>query len=163
MGSAASVYKHPIHPMIIPFPIALWIFSLVCDVIFKMGWGGAAWSDLALYTMIGGFCGAVIAAVPGYIDYRSITSDPESSRIALWHMVVNLSIVVIFGVNIWLRVGALATDDLPFALSLLGVGMLGVSGWLGGELVYVRGLAVEKQSPPGKASNGKSDAKSRAS
>jgi len=53
MASPASVGKHPIHPMLIPFPIALWIFSLICDLIYVMGWGGIVWKETAFYTMAG--------------------------------------------------------------------------------------------------------------
>jgi uncharacterized membrane protein len=143
MATPASIYKHPIHPMLIPFPIALWIFSLVCDVIHMVGFGGVVWKEIALYTMIGGIFGALAAAIPGYIDYRSIT-DPAVKRVGLWHMVTNLSIVVLFGLNILLRIVSEAAT-IPIILSLVGVTLLGLSGWLGGELVYVHGIAVESQ------------------
>ena len=145
MASPASVLKHPIHPMLIPFPIALWIFSFVCDVIYALGWGGTVWNDLAFYSMAGGVVGAMIAAVPGYIDYRSL-SDPKVKRIGWWHMVINLCIAVLFAINLWLRVGSQPGAALPMVLSFIGIAMLGVSGWLGGELVYVHGVAVEPQS-----------------
>lgn len=143
MATPASIYKHPIHPMLVPFPIALWIFSLVCDVIHMLGFGGAVWKDMALYTMIGGLCGALLAAIPGYIDYRSIT-DPTVKRVGLWHMVINLCIVALFGLNILLRM-VWEAESIPVILSLIGVALLGLSGWLGGELVYVHGVAVEPQ------------------
>ena len=145
MASPASVLKHPIHPMLIPFPIALWIFSFVCDVIYALGWGGTVWNDLAFYSMAGGVVGALIAAVPGYIDYRSL-SDPKVKRIGWWHMVINLCIAVLFAINLWLSVGSQPGAAIPMVLSFIGIAMLGVSGWLGGELVYVHGVAVEPQS-----------------
>ena len=73
MASPASVGKHPIHPMLIPFPIALWIFSLISDLIYGMGWGGIVWKETAFYTMAGGLIGALAAAIPGYLDYRTTT------------------------------------------------------------------------------------------
>ena len=144
MASPASIQKHPIHPMLIPFPIGLWIFSFVCDVIYAMGWGGAVWNDLAFYTMVAGMLGALAAAVPGYIDYRSLT-DPQTMTIGRWHMLTNLSIVVLFAVNLSLRMWSEPGAILPVLLSLIGIAMLGVSGWLGGELVYVHGVAVEPE------------------
>jgi uncharacterized membrane protein len=143
MATPASIQKHPLHPMLIPFPIALWIFSLVCDVIYMIGLGDAIWQDMALYTMIGGLVGALAAAIPGYIDYRSIT-DPAVKRVGFWHMVTNLSIVVLFAVNALLRL-VWEAGAIPVILSLIGVSLLGLSGWLGGELVYVHGVAVEPQ------------------
>jgi uncharacterized membrane protein len=142
MGSAASVRKHPIHPMLIPFPIALWIFSFFADLIYVLGFGGAVWADLAFYTMAGGLIGALLAAVPGVIDYRSI-SDPHVKRIATWHMAVNVTVAVLFAVNLWLRIGQAPGTIFPVVLSTVGVLLLSISGWLGGELVYVYGIAVE--------------------
>ena len=145
MASPASVQQHPIHPMLVPFPIALWIFSLVCDVIYAMGWGGAVWDEMAFYTMVGGLLGALAAAVPGYLDYRSLT-DPTVKKIGQWHMLINLSVVVLYAVNLWFRTKAEPGAAFPIMLSVLAVAMLGVSGWLGGHLVYVHGVAVEPQS-----------------
>lgn len=147
MATPASVHKHPIHPMLITFPIALWIFSFVCDVIHLMGWGGVIWNDMAFYTMIGGLLGALAAAVPGYIDYRSIT-DPAVKRVGMWHMVINLTIVVLFVLNILLRANSAPGARVPVLLSIIAIAMLGVSGWLGGELVYVHGIAVEPHEGP---------------
>jgi uncharacterized membrane protein len=144
MASPASFQKHPIHPMLIPFPIALWIFSFVCDLIYVMGWGGAVWNDMAFYSMAGGLLGALLAAVPGYIDFRSL-SDPAVRSIGRAHMLINLVIVVLFAVNLWLRMGSTPPTTIPLILSFVGIALLGVSGWLGGEMVYVRGVAVEKQ------------------
>lgn len=144
MASPASIQKHPIHPMLIPFPIGLWIFSLLCDVVYAMGWGGAVWNDMAFYTMVGGIIGALAAAVPGYIDYRSLT-DPQTTTIGRWHMLVNLSIVVLFAINLSLRMWSEPGAVLPVLLSLVGIAMLGVAGWLGGELVYVHRVAVEPE------------------
>jgi uncharacterized membrane protein len=147
MASPASFQKHPIHPMLVPFPIALWIFSLVCDVIYAIGWGGVVWNDMAFYTMAGGLLGALAAAVPGYLDYRT-TTVPAIKRIGRWHMLINLSLVVLFAINLWLRMESEPGATLPIILSVIAVAMLGVSGWLGGELVYVHGAAVEPQLNP---------------
>jgi len=147
METRATVAEHPIHPMLIPFPIALWIFSLASDLIYLFGFGGPVWKDVALYTMIGGIIGGLAAAIPGYIDYRSLT-DPVTTRVAQMHMVINVGLVVLFTVNAVLRIMNGNDALLPVILSLLGVAGLGVSGWLGGELVYVQGVAVQPEREP---------------
>ncbi|WHZ26859.1 MAG: hypothetical protein OJF51_001655 [Nitrospira sp.] len=144
MASPASVGKHPIHPMLIPFPIALWIFSLISDLIYGMGWGGIVWKETAFYTMAGGIIGALAAAIPGYLDYRT-TTVPAIQKIGGWHMRINLFLVVLFSINLWLRTSSEPGAALPVILSVVGVAMLAVSGWLGGEMVYVHGAAVEPQ------------------
>ncbi|MEP6601283.1 MAG: DUF2231 domain-containing protein [Nitrospirota bacterium] len=142
MGSRASFLNHPIHPMLVPFPIALWIFSLISDAVYGLGWGGTLWNEMAFYTMAGGIVGALAAAVPGLIDYLSM-SDPETSKIAKMHMIVNLTVVGIFIANLWLRTMFAPGAGLPVVLSVIGVALLGFSGWLGGELVYVHGVGVD--------------------
>ena len=53
----ATIAKHPIHPMLVVFPIGLWIFSLVCDLVYLFGPANPLWRDMAFYTMAGG-CGS---------------------------------------------------------------------------------------------------------
>lgn len=68
MGSPASLKKHPLHPMLVAFPIGLWVFAFVCDVIHALS-GNTVWLTVATYCIGGGIVGAVLAAVPGLIDY----------------------------------------------------------------------------------------------
>ena len=145
MSSPASFKAHPLHPIIVPLPIGLWIFSIVSDLIFKFGYGGPVWNDVAFYTLAGGIVGALIAALPGLIDLLSL-ENPKTKSIAVWHMVINLLAVVLYCVNLWLRMHRAPGDNLPIILSAIGIVLIIISGWLGGELVYVRGVAV--QQPP---------------
>jgi uncharacterized membrane protein len=145
MSSPASFKGHPLHPVIIPLPIGLWIFSLISDLIFKFGYGGPVWNDVAFYTIAGGIVGALIAALPGFVDLTSLT-NPKTKSIALWHMFINLFAVAVYCVNFWLRMHRSPGDNLPIVLSVAGVVLIIISGWLGGEMVYVRGVAV-KQPP----------------
>ena len=147
METRATVAEHPVHPMLIPFPIALWIFSLASDLIYLFGFGGPVWKDIALYTMVGGIVGGVAAAIPGYIDYRSL-SDPVIVRVAQMHMVINVGLIVLFTINAGLRILNGTEALLPVLLSALGVAALSVSGWLGGDLVYVQGVAVQPEREP---------------
>ncbi|HEU5237721.1 MAG TPA: DUF2231 domain-containing protein [Pyrinomonadaceae bacterium] len=145
MSSPASFKGHPFHPIIIPLPIGLWIFSIASDLIFKFGWGGQVWNDVAFYTLAGGIVGALIAALPGFIDLTGLT-NPKTKTIAIWHMMINLLAVALYCVNFWLRTQRTPGDNLPIILSAIGIVLIIISGWLGGEMVYVRGVAV-KQPP----------------
>ena len=146
MRTPANIAGHPIHPMLVPIPIGLWIFSFVCDLIFVFGSGAPVWSTVALYTMAGGIIGALAAAVFGFIDLLSL--PPEPRRTALVHMTINLVIVVLYLINFWLRRGMPDNPGNLVWLSLVSIGLLVVSGWLGGKLVYVLGVAV---TAPGEA------------
>ncbi len=145
MSSPASFKGHPLHPILVALPIGLWIFSLISDLIFKFGFGGSVWNDVAFYTIAGGIVGALIAALPGLIDLISL-QNPKTKSIGIWHMIINLLAVALYCVNFWLRMHRAPGDNLPIVLSVIGVLLIMISGWLGGELVYVRGVAV-KQPP----------------
>lgn len=144
MHTPATIAKHPLHPMLVVFPVGLWIFSLICDL-GSLGTDdpdmAAIWSIVALYTMMGGTIGALLAAIPGIIDLFSIT-DRDVKKIAVTHMSINVAAVVISIVNAWLRLNGMETG-LPVGLSVLTVLMIAVSGWLGGEMVHVHGVGVE--------------------
>jgi uncharacterized membrane protein len=145
MQTPASIFKHPIHPMLIVFPIGLWIFSLSCDLIRLAGVPGDAWSTVALYTMVGGLIGALAAAVPGFVDLLYYQGNEPVKKIALIHMTINLTAVVLYAVNIWLRISGLTNTTVPIVLSIIGVALIFVSGWLGGQMVHVYGVGVETQ------------------
>ena len=140
MRTPANIAKHPIHPMLVPIPIGLWLFSLVCDLVFVFGGGSDNWTIVAFYTMVGGVIGALVAAVPGLIDMLSLPPGPR--RTALLHMTINLTVVGLYVWNIWLRFDEARDMTLPVSLSAIAVALLVVSGWLGGKMVYVHGIAV---------------------
>jgi uncharacterized membrane protein len=142
MRTPATIAKHPLHPMLIVFPVGLWLFSLVCDIAVLSGATSPGWQTAAFYTMAGGLVGALVAAVPGLIDLLSL-HVARLRRIALAHMTLNLIVVALYAVNLWLRVQGTADMRVPVLLSVVAVILLAVSGWLGGEMVHVHGVGVE--------------------
>jgi len=150
MASPASIGGHPVHPMIIPFPIALWVFSLIADLIYLWR-GNPAWRDfIAFYALLAGIIGAALAAVPGLIDWLSL-KDPAVVKIANWHARLNVIALLVFAASLYLRTTSGAglvsgSYTIPVALSVLGVILITISGWLGGEMVFKHGVAVEAQS-----------------
>jgi uncharacterized membrane protein len=144
MRTPASVARHPIHPMLVPIPIGLWLFSLVADLIHAGGSTNPAWTTVAFYCMGGGIVGALAAAVPGLIDLLSLPPGPRST--AIKHMAINLTVVVLYAVNFWMRMPAPENPGKLVWLSLIAIGLLTISGWLGGKMVYEHGIAVD--TPP---------------
>lgn len=142
MRTPARIAKHPIHPMLVPLPIGLWIFSFVCDLTFVLGSGASLWFTLGYWTMIGGLVGALIAAIPGIIDMLSLNGKPK--KIALTHMALNSIVVVLFAVNIGMRITGAAIAGLPLALSAIAITLLAISGWLGGHMVFVHRVGVDE-------------------
>src|SRR3954468_11356634 len=141
MRTPANIAKHPIHPMLVPIPIGLWLFSLVCDLVFAYGGGGDQWETVAFYTMVGGVIGALMAAIPGLIDMLSLAGSPRKT--AIIHMSINLTVVALYVVNAVLRFANPDNLRLGVWLSLIAVALLAVSGWLGGKMVYEQGVAVD--------------------
>jgi len=145
MSTPASIGRHPIHPILVALPIGLWVFSVVADMVFQLGWGPAVWKDVACYTLAGGIVGALLAAIPGFIDFLSIT-EARARRTGIAHMVANLIALVVFGASLWLR-SINAGGWLPVAFSIAGLVALGAAGWLGGELVFVHNMGVQPPKP----------------
>ena len=144
MRTPASIAGHPIHPMLVPLAIGGFLLSFLFDLVCFWKGAHAPWTIVAYWTMIGGILGALAAAVFGLVDLLSLPAGPIK-KTALAHMGINLTVVVLYVINAWMRTGKqdeLAT--LCFLLSLVAILLLVVSGWLGGKLVYIHGVAVER-------------------
>ncbi len=144
MESKAKLFGHPIHPMLIPFPLGLLSTSLVFDVVHLLK-GDRLWLQLAFWNIAAGIIGGLAAAVFGLIDWLAIPPGTRAKRIGLLHGVGNVVVVVLFGVSWLLRRGEPGKRSaLPIILSVLGVSLSAVTGWLGGELVDRMGVGVDE-------------------
>ena len=131
--------------MLVVFPIALWVSAVVFDVI-GMVTGNATLRAVAYYNIAAGIIGALAAAIPGFIDYLSLSG--RAARIGTWHMVMNLTALALFTASWLLRTrwgaGIVGLESWwPVLLGLLGLAVMAPSGWLGGALVYEHGVGVE--------------------
>lgn len=143
MKSKATLAGHPVHPMLIPFPLALWTTSFVVDILFYF-FRHPTLLVIAKFMLAAGCIGALAAAVAGFIDWLSIT-DGEVKKVANWHARLNVAALVIFAISFFLRMGRYSDLvgrklTIPFLLSLVGVILISISGWLGGELVFRYGV-----------------------
>ena len=137
--------RHPIHPMLVHFPIGFLVLSFLLDLV-SLGFPEVpGLLRGSFYAMLLGIIAALLAAVPGIVDYSEIRCDHPGKVVATRHMILNLMVVAIYGINLWIRSSALSDPKislLPFLLSIIGIGLLSVSGYLGGRLVYDEGIAV---------------------
>jgi uncharacterized membrane protein len=139
MSSRISIAGHPIHPMLVTIPIGLWVFSFICDLVF-VSTGDARWDITAYFTLGGGIVGALLAAVPGLLDFLGL-HEPRERHVGVIHLILNLAIVAVQAVNFWLRSEPdISVGNLPVLISLVAIAALVVSGWLGGKLVHVFGV-----------------------
>ena len=141
MRTPAQIAGHPIHPMLVPIPIGLWLFSFVCDLIATRAADPSTWSTASFYAMVGGCLGALLAALPGLVDLISLRGRPVQ-KTAVKHMLLNLTVLALFAVNAWLRSQGAIDAGASLGLSAVAIALLVVSGWLGGKMVYEAGVAV---------------------
>jgi uncharacterized membrane protein len=143
--STAKIADHPIHPMLIPFPIVCFVGAFVTDVVYNRN-NDAGWATASMWLLGVGLVMAALAAAAGLTDYLG---DERIRRMgdALKHMLANVTAVVIELVNLVLRL-----NNQGFAQST-GVYLSGVvvlillySGWKGGDLVYRHGVGVHDTS-----------------
>ena len=150
--STAQIAGHPLHPMLVPLPIAFLIAALLTDVAF-LTTEDPFWSRASIWLIGAGIVGAIAAAATGMTDFMG-SARIRSIGHAWQHAVGNSMALLLAIVNFFLRGGENWTVGvLPFGLmlSLVTVGILAFTGWLGGELVYRHGVAVvaDKVPPPG--------------
>ncbi len=141
MQGKATINGHPIHPMLIPFPIAFFVGALISDIISR--WGDPIFWPRMSVVLIGlGLIGAAAAALFGYIDYFTAPMSAEAKRTATTHMILNLSTIVVFAIALYLR-WINATSVAGYVFTVLGVIVLGASGYLGGHLSYHYAVGVD--------------------
>ena len=143
MSTRASIYHHPIHPMIIVLPLGLWVFSVVCYLIYLLS-SVPVWHTVSLYAMAGGIIGGALAAIPGAIDFLTLPKS-RVQTIALSHMISNVVALTIFIIAFALAVFGSENSVVPFVLSVFGLLAVGTGGWLGGALVYEHGVGVAQK------------------
>jgi uncharacterized membrane protein len=145
MESRAKVLGHPLHQMLIVFPLGLLVTSVVFDAVYYFGGRNPRWADVSFWMIAAGLVGGVTAAVPGWIDWFAIPSGTRAKAIGLWHGLGNaFGVLGLFGVSLFLRRDSPASPpDVALALSLGGFLIGGVTAWLGGELVDRLGVGVD--------------------
>ena len=144
MESRAKILGHPIHQMLIPFPLGVLGMSVVFDIIALMLSRHAALFTAAYYMIAAGIISALIAAVFGLIDFLAIPRGTRARRVGALHGIGNVVVVVLFAISWVLRRDQPADPSvIAIALSLAGFGLAGITGWLGGELVDRLSVGVD--------------------
>lgn len=147
-----KILGHPLHQILIVFPAGLLITAVVFEVAARMGqpqlWPTAYWMVAA------GIIGGAVAGAFGFIDWRGVAAGTRARRIGALHGSGNLLVLALFGLSWWLREGPDAEPGvLASLLSLAGAALLGVTGWLGGELVVRHGVGVDQGANPDASSS----------
>lgn len=141
--STAKIGDHPIHPMLIPFPIVCFILTLVLDVLYVRG--NTSVAGTSNWLLVIGLVFAALAAVAGLTDFFGDKRIQGAD--AIKHMLANVTAVVLELVNVVLRWNN--PDFIPSTgvyISGVVVLILIYSGWKGGDLVFRHGIGVRDAS-----------------
>ena len=144
LRSPASVKGHPIHPMLVPFPIVFFLAALATDIAFVVE-GSDGWAQASKWLLGAGIVGALLAALVGFADFFG-NSRIREFRDAWLHMFANLTAVVVELLNFFLRLSdERAAGASGLVLSVVAALILLFSGWKGGELVYRHGVGQSRK------------------
>lgn len=146
MRSRVAIAGHPVHPMLVPLPIGLLAGSVVADLGYIVTGRDEMWANIAFWTLIGGLLTALFAAAAGLAEYLLMARRTDAAEMARWHGMLNAGATVLFGISLLLRVDEVAIGGgrfgAAFALSVVALVALAISGWLGGELSFRKHLGV---------------------
>jgi uncharacterized membrane protein len=144
MEARAKLFGHPIHQMLIAFPLGLLATALFFDLIALAMDRHSGLFAASFYMIAAGIIGGLLAAVFGFIDFLKIPAGTRAKRVGRLHGVGNVIVVVLFAASWWLRRDTPADPPtLAIVLAAAGAGLATFTGWLGGELVDRLGVGVD--------------------
>lgn len=144
MDAKAKLLGHPIHQMLIVFPLGLLAMGVIFDLIF-FGTDNAMFAAVAYWMMVAGIVGGLLAAPFGFIDWMSIPPDTRAKRIGALHGGGNLVVTLLFIASVWLRGDDQAVPPtLAYVCSFVAAILALFTAWLGGELVDRLGIGVHE-------------------
>jgi len=144
MESRAKLFGHPIHQMLIVFPLGLLAMAVIFDIV-ALARADGYWSEIAYWMIAAGVVTGLLAAPFGAIDWLAIPSNTRAKRIGAIHGLGNVVIVLLFAAS-WLmrRADPRAPTQAALALSFVAGGSALITAWLGGELVDRLGVDVDE-------------------
>jgi len=143
MESRIKIAGHPLHPILIVFPLGLLTAAVAFDITALVS-SDNAWFHISFWIIAAGTLGGLIAALPGLVDWLAIPNNTRAKTIGLWHGGGNVVVVILFAISWFIRrdraeVPSMGALVLSFAAILLAL----VTGWLGGELVDRLGVGID--------------------
>jgi|SRR5579862_4107372 len=134
MQGKATVAGHPVHPILVTFPIGCYVAAIVSDIVSI--WAGTAfWATMSTYLILFGLFGSLFAAFFGIVDYLSAPMSEAARGIANWHMTLIAATILVFGTAFAIRAFD-HTSEFGYALTALGIVVLAVAGIFGGSLAH---------------------------
>lgn len=137
MESKAKIFGHPIHPILIVFPLGLLTAAVIFDAIYYFSLFKIS-PEVGFWMAVSGIAGGLLAAVFGAIDWWAIPPGTRAKSVGLYHGILNVVLVVLFIAAVYLRIKnpGYAPGTVSLVLEVVGAGISLAGGWLGGELVH---------------------------
>jgi uncharacterized membrane protein len=144
MESRVKLFGHPVHPVLIVYPLGLLSMAVIFDILYLI-FNNRLLPTASYYMIAAGVLGGLLAAIFGFIDWLALPNDSRAKNIGLWHGLGNVLIVGLFAVSWFLRRDNVdfVPDSLALILSFAGTALALVTAWIGGELVYRLGVGVD--------------------
>lgn len=144
MESRVKLFGHPVHPMLIVFPLGLLATAVIFDILYLI-FGNRLLPTASYYMIAAGVLGGLLAAIFGFIDWLALPNGSRAKNIGLWHGLGNVVVTGLFAGS-WLLRGNnvdFVPDSLSLILSFAATALALVTAWIGGELVYRLGVGVD--------------------
>lgn len=142
MRSRANIKSHPIHPILVAFPIAFFVGTFIFDILGVI-YNNDSLYGVAYYMQVCGIIGAVLAAIPGAIDYfKTVPPNSSAKKRATKHALLNITNLLLFLIA-WILKGNNINPYIILVPELIGIILLAIAGWLGGTLVYRNQIGVD--------------------
>ena len=147
METRFKLLGHPVHPMLIVFPLGLLSTAVIFDVLYLIT-GNEELATFSFWAIAAGVVGGLAAAIFGLWDWLGLPAGTRAKAVGLWHGGGNVVVVALFAVSWFLRLEdrAFGGNLLPFLLGLAGAAIALLTAWLGGELVYRLRVGVDDQA-----------------
>jgi uncharacterized membrane protein len=134
MQGKATIAGHPLHPMLVTFPIGCFVAAVVADIVSI--WAGPVfWAAMSTWLLLFGVLGALLAAFFGFVDYLSAPMSAQAKYQASWHMTLNVAAIVVFGLACAIRFLD-HTSPVGYGVTGVGIVVLAIAGFLGGDVAH---------------------------
>jgi uncharacterized membrane protein len=151
MYSKVKIFGHPIHPMLVAYPVAFYTATLICYIVYNSN-NDPFWFKVAVTANIAGVVMAALAAVPGFIDWLNIPADSRAKKTGLFHLICNVLALVCYGLTAVMerKNWDETSPALGLAIPLTAIGFLLTlaAGFLGWTLVQKHHVGVTIKHTP---------------
>ena len=146
MESKTKLFGHPVHPIVVAFPIALNTVAVLADVAYLIT-HDSTFAQMAFWLILLGVLAGLVAIVIGWRDWLAIPGNTRAKTIGLWHGLSADVFTLLFALSWWFRMASpAAPSSIALIFSFIGLLVVPMVGWLGGELVFKHLIGVDRNA-----------------